>query len=99
MGELQLIDAVLGEMSGIEHAERWSREALATDVGWRQVRTLARDLLVSLQGVRFSALENLAAHLVDDEEPRPQAGAELVGQAADCLGGFELRTMSSRLVK
>ncbi|MGQ5654232.1 hypothetical protein ACUJ8H_30100 [Streptomyces sp. EKR5.2] len=50
LGKLQLIDAVLGEMSGREHAERWSREALATDSGWRQVRTLARDLLVSLQG-------------------------------------------------
>ncbi len=50
LGKLQLIDAVLEEMSGRENAERWSREALATDAGWRQVRTLARDLLVSLQG-------------------------------------------------
>ncbi|MFE9139708.1 hypothetical protein [Streptomyces sp. NPDC007355] len=46
LGKLQL----LGEMSGRENAERWSREALATDAGWRQVRTLARDLLVGLQG-------------------------------------------------
>ncbi|MGQ4477826.1 hypothetical protein [Streptomyces sp. SAS_276] len=50
LGKLQLIDAVLEEMSGRGNAERWSREALATDAGWRQVRTLARDLLVSLQG-------------------------------------------------
>ncbi|MEU5068907.1 hypothetical protein AB0G95_33235 [Streptomyces virginiae] len=50
LGKLQLIDAVLGEMSGRENAERWSRAALATDAGWRQVRTLARDLLVSMQG-------------------------------------------------
>lgn len=50
LGKLQLIDAVLGEMSGRENVERWAREALATDAGWCQVRTLARDLLVSLQG-------------------------------------------------
>ncbi|MEU7072311.1 hypothetical protein AB0B30_34745 [Streptomyces narbonensis] len=50
LGKLQLIDAMLEEMSGGEHADRWSREALATDAGWRQVRTLARDLLVRLQG-------------------------------------------------
>ncbi|MEU9006369.1 hypothetical protein [Streptomyces sp. NPDC048551] len=50
LGKLQLIDAVLAEMSGRGNAERWSREALATDGGWRQVRALARDLLVSLQG-------------------------------------------------
>ncbi|MEW2275624.1 hypothetical protein GA0115256_14417 [Streptomyces sp. DconLS] len=50
MRKLRLIDAVLEEMSGGENAERWSREALATDEGWHQVRALARDVLVSLQG-------------------------------------------------
>ncbi|MFE6848729.1 hypothetical protein [Streptomyces sp. NPDC057686] len=50
MGKLKLIDSALEEMSGGEHAERWSREALATDAGWSQVRGLARGLLVSLQG-------------------------------------------------
>ncbi|WP_338692659.1 hypothetical protein V2W30_00525 [Streptomyces sp. Q6] len=50
LGKLQLIDTVLEEMSGRENAERWSGEALANDAGWRQVRTLARDLLISLQG-------------------------------------------------
>ncbi|MEV7755969.1 hypothetical protein [Streptomyces griseofuscus] len=50
MGKLRLIDSVLDEMSGRENAGSWSREALATDAGWRQVRTLARDALVSLQG-------------------------------------------------
>ncbi|MER7539191.1 hypothetical protein ABTX77_31065 [Streptomyces sp. NPDC097704] len=50
MGKLRLIDSVLEEMSGRESTGHWSREALATDAGWCQVRTLARDALVSLQG-------------------------------------------------
>lgn len=50
MSKLQLINSVLEEMGGREHAERWSREALTTDAGWFQLRALARDLLVTLQG-------------------------------------------------
>jgi hypothetical protein len=50
MSRLRLVDAVLGEMSGVENAERWSREALSADAGWCRVRALARDLLVDLRG-------------------------------------------------
>ncbi|MET9840411.1 hypothetical protein ABZZ01_21895 [Streptomyces virginiae] len=49
MGKLRLIDSILDDMSGRDNAARWSREVLATDAGWCQVWTLARDVLVSLE--------------------------------------------------
>ncbi|MFC9994093.1 hypothetical protein [Nocardia sp. NPDC127526] len=47
---LREIDTLLGEMSGQEHAERWTRAGLAVDEGWSRARQLAREALVELTG-------------------------------------------------
>ncbi|MEU5211534.1 hypothetical protein [Streptomyces sp. NPDC020742] len=48
--DLRAIDGVLDAMSGPENAARWTTDALATDPGWSRVRTLARQVLVCLNG-------------------------------------------------
>ncbi len=47
---LRQIDALLAGMSGYEHADRWTRDALAGDAGWGQARQLARQALIELTG-------------------------------------------------
>ncbi|MEU9336650.1 hypothetical protein AB0D49_26365 [Streptomyces sp. NPDC048290] len=47
---LREIDRLLGAMSGAEHADRWSRDALAVDPGWCRARSLAREVLVAELG-------------------------------------------------
>lgn len=44
---LREIEAVLDEMSGAENADRWTRDALSVDEGWRRARGLARRVLVA----------------------------------------------------
>ena len=39
---IERIDAIFTEMSGSHNAARWTNEALAADVGWIEVRALAR---------------------------------------------------------
>lgn len=39
------IDALLGGMSGPEQAERWTPEALVSDLGWQRARDMAREAL------------------------------------------------------
>ena len=46
------IDAIFTEMSGLRNAQRWTYQALATDPGWIDVRTLAREALALLQSER-----------------------------------------------
>ena len=43
------IDAIFTAMSGQQNADRWTHHALATDRGWIEVRTLAREALHLLQ--------------------------------------------------
>lgn len=43
------IDAIFTAMSGRRNADRWTHHALATDPGWIEVRTLAREALHLLQ--------------------------------------------------
>lgn len=47
---LTRIDALLTGMSGQKQAERWTRDALASDEGWNQARHLARQVLMHLTG-------------------------------------------------
>ncbi|MFJ8254314.1 hypothetical protein [Streptomyces sp. NPDC094466] len=47
---LREIDALLACMSGHEHADRWTRNALASDARWDQGRQLARQVLIELTG-------------------------------------------------
>ena len=48
--DLREIDAVLGEMSGAENADRWTRDALPADEGWGRARPAARRVLVAELG-------------------------------------------------
>ncbi|MFF8464816.1 hypothetical protein ACF071_29230 [Streptomyces albidoflavus] len=47
---LRRLDALLRAMSGPDQAERWEPGAMATDPGWAEVRSLAREALASLAG-------------------------------------------------
>lgn len=42
---LGAIDDLLGRMSGPDQKERWTLEALTTDPGWGEARTMAREVL------------------------------------------------------
>ncbi|MFE1149290.1 hypothetical protein ACFW42_19520 [Streptomyces albidoflavus] len=44
------LDALLRGMSGPDQADRWEPGALATDPGWAEVRSLAREALAGLAG-------------------------------------------------
>lgn len=48
--DLREIDAVLGEMSGAENADRWTRDALSVDERWGRARRTARRVLVAELG-------------------------------------------------
>lgn len=50
MADLREIDVILGGMSGVENADRWTRDALSTDEGWALARRLARRVLVAELG-------------------------------------------------
>ena len=43
------IDEIFTAMSGQHKEQRWTHQALATDPGWIEVRTLAREALERLQ--------------------------------------------------
>ncbi|MGW9324637.1 hypothetical protein [Streptomyces koyangensis] len=47
---LRGLDALLRAMSGPDQADRWEPAALATDPGWAEVRSLAREALGGLAG-------------------------------------------------
>ena len=55
------IDALFGSISGQEHEERWTDEALRVDPIWREAREKARALLTALGGSRDD--EHLAGHV------------------------------------
>ncbi|MFJ2399511.1 hypothetical protein ACIOTI_43305 [Streptomyces sp. NPDC087843] len=57
--ELREIDVLLAGMSGHEHADRWSQEALARDAGWSRARQLARQVLIELTGGWEHALPSI----------------------------------------
>ncbi|MGW4377307.1 hypothetical protein ACWEJ7_27040 [Streptomyces albidoflavus] len=44
------LDTLLRDMSGADQADRWEPGALATDPGWAEVRSLAREALAELGG-------------------------------------------------
>lgn len=48
--DLREIDEIFGEMSGGEHAGRWTVDALSSDEGWIRARRLARQVLVAEVG-------------------------------------------------
>jgi hypothetical protein len=50
LADLREIDSVLSEMSGAEHADRWTTDALFADAGWSRVRQAARRILVAQLG-------------------------------------------------
>jgi hypothetical protein len=45
---LEIIDRMLGEMSGEENAERWTDDAVRTLSDWSTIRALARRALDTL---------------------------------------------------
>ncbi|MGH4029261.1 hypothetical protein ACQB60_10045 [Actinomycetota bacterium Odt1-20B] len=59
MADLREIDALLGEMSGAENADRWTRAALSADAGWSRARELARRVLVAELGEWNVALSEI----------------------------------------
>ncbi|GAA3900565.1 hypothetical protein [Streptomyces lannensis] len=48
--DLREINTVLSEMSGAEHAGRWTTDALCVDEGWSRARQVARRVLVAELG-------------------------------------------------
>jgi hypothetical protein len=46
------LNALLDEMSGEDRAELWTASALGAASAWERVRSLARDLLFSIEVVR-----------------------------------------------
>ncbi|MFF7492826.1 hypothetical protein [Streptomyces rubiginosohelvolus] len=47
---LQMIDEVFSEMSQDTDVDRWTSEAMATDVGWGRARQLAQEILTAEGG-------------------------------------------------
>jgi hypothetical protein len=52
---LRDLDRQLGEMSGSDHAELWSHEALRTSPAWTEVRARARATLSELHAERVTS--------------------------------------------
>jgi hypothetical protein len=50
MARLRGIDTLFTDMSGQQHANRWTPEVLESDAGWNEARVLARQLLNELTG-------------------------------------------------
>ena len=42
---VEALDAILDQMSGQDNAALWTREALGNHAAWREVRTLAMNVL------------------------------------------------------
>jgi hypothetical protein len=55
---LQMIDEVFSDMSQDTDVDRWTREALSTDVGWGRARQLAREALTA-EGEETSPLPGI----------------------------------------
>ncbi|MCY9783317.1 hypothetical protein KIK06_05340 [Nocardiopsis sp. EMB25] len=59
LAALREIDALFASMSGPEHMDRWTSDALSRDQGWNQVRRLARQVLIELAGGEDHPLPNI----------------------------------------